>query len=111
MLLILAAQLAAASVPPVASDQDRVTATEVFAYAQWRSCVLKVTHHKSRAIRDHVAVADAAISECGTREANYRSSLTSLAQLYQLKNPADFAQRNVNQARNKLHDLAINELK
>ncbi len=111
MFLILAAQLAAASPAPNGiSDQDRVTSTEVLAYAQWRSCVLKVTHHKSRSIKDHGAVADVAIVECGTKEANYGSSLTSLAQLYRLKDPGEFARRNVDQARKTLHDMAMKEL-
>lgn len=112
LLVLFAAQLAAATPaasPP--SEQDRVTATEVMAYAEWRNCVLKATHHLSRRLKDHDAIADAAISGCGTKEANYGSSLTALAQLYQLKDPADFARRNVEQGRHALRDMAIQELR
>lgn len=108
---LLAAQLATA--PPTASppsEQDRVTATEVMAYAEWRNCVLKATHRLSRRVKDHDAVADAAIAQCGTKQANYRSSLTTLAQLYQLRDAGEFARRNVDQGLRSLRDMAIKEL-
>lgn len=111
LAVLLAAQLAA-PVPAASplSEQDRVTATEVMAYAEWRNCVLKATHHLSRRNKDHGAVADAAIAQCETKAANYQSSLTMLAQLYQLKAGADFVRRNVEQGRRALHDIAIKEL-
>jgi hypothetical protein len=113
LLFLVAAQLAAS---PAASDaaqsaQDRVTATEVFAYGEWRNCVLKVTHHKASKIKDHDKVADAAIAECGTKEANYASSLSALAQLYQLGNAADFVKGNTDKTRKTLRDMALKELK
>ncbi|MGN6122771.1 MAG: hypothetical protein ACTHOJ_07410 [Sphingomonas oligoaromativorans] len=113
MLFLLAAQLAAPLAPPSAasSDQDRVTAAEVLAYAQWRNCVLKVTHHTSRRIKDHEAVADAAIAGCSAREADYRASLKELAQLYRLKDSDGFATRTSGQARKTLRDMALKELK
>lgn len=110
LTILLAAQLAATPAPSAPSDQDRVTAAEVLAYAEWRNCVLKVTHHESRHTKDHDAVADTAIETCGPREANYRSSLATLAQLYQLKDPGDFVRRNVEQSRKALHDMALKEL-
>jgi hypothetical protein len=110
LAILLAAQLAAAQASSAPTDQDRVTATEVLAYAEWRNCVLKVTHHQSRHTRDHDTVADTAIEQCGTKEANYRSSLTTLAQLYQLKDPGDFVRRNVDQSRKALHEMALKEL-
>ena len=113
LVFLVAAQLAASS-PASAdaqSEQDRVTATEVFAYAQWRNCVLKTTHHKASKIKDHDKVADAAIDACGTKEANYASSLTTLAQLYKLANAADFVQRNTDKTRKTLRDMAMKELK
>jgi hypothetical protein len=110
LTVLLALQLA--TVPPSApaSEQERVTATEVLAYAEWRNCVLKATHHLSRRIKDHGAVADGAIEQCGTKAENYRSSLTMLAQLYQLKDPGGFARRNVDQGRKALRDMALKEL-
>ena len=113
MLILLAAQLIAAPtpLPSVSSDQDRVTAAEVLAYGQWRNCVLKFTHHRSRSIKDHEAVADAAISGCAARETDYRSSLSALAQLYKLKDQDGFVTRTVGQARKTLRDAALKELK
>jgi hypothetical protein len=112
LVFLVAAQVAASSAPSDAqSEQDRVTATEVFAYAQWRNCVLKVTHRQAAKIKDHDGVADAAIAACGTKEANYASSLTALAQLYQLKNTADFVKGNTDKTRKALRDMAMKELK
>jgi hypothetical protein len=112
LVFLVAAQLAASA--PASADtqteQDRVTATEVFAYAQWRNCVLKTTHRRAAKIKDPDKVADAAIAECGTKEANYASSLTALARLYQLKNSADFVKSNTDQGRRTLRDLAMKEL-
>jgi hypothetical protein len=110
LAFLLVAQLAATPAPSQPSDQDRVTAAEMLAYAEWRNCVLKVTHHVSRRVKDHAAVADTAIEQCSPREAGYRASLTTLAELYQLKDPADFTGRNVDQARKALHDMAMKEL-
>lgn len=111
LAILLVAQLAAIPSPSQPSDQDRVTAAEMLAYSEWRNCVLKVTHHVSRRVKDHAAVADTAIEQCSTRETGYRDSLTALAELYQLKNPADFTGRNVDQARKALHDMALKELR
>jgi hypothetical protein len=110
LAILLVAQLAATASSSQPSEQERVTAAEVLAYAEWRNCVLKVTHHVSRRVKDHGAVADAAIAQCGAKETGYRASLTTLAQLYQLKDPADFTGRNVDQARKALHDMAMKEL-
>jgi hypothetical protein len=113
LVFLVAAQVAASSVASgdAQSEQDRVTATEVFAYGQWRNCVLKVTHHQSAKIKDHDKVADAAIAECGTKEANYASALQSLAQLYKLKNADDFVKGNTDKTRGTLRDMAMKELK
>lgn len=112
-VFLVAAQLAVAAPTSndMQSEQDRVTATEVFAYAQWRNCVLKTTHRQASKIKDHDKVADGAIAECGTREANYASSLAALARLYQLKNAADFVKNNTEQGRKTLRDTAMKELK
>jgi hypothetical protein len=110
LAILLVAQLAATASPSEPTEQERVTAAEVLAYSEWRNCVLKVTHHASRRMKDHAAVADTAIEQCGTKEAGYRASLATLAQLYQLKDPADFTGRNVDQARKALHDIAMKEL-
>jgi hypothetical protein len=113
MLVLLAAQLIAAPTPlsSASSDQDRVTAAEMLAYGQWRNCVLKITHHKSRTIKDHEAVADAAITGCMAKEAGYRSSLSALAQLYKLKDQDGFVMRTAAQARNTLRSMALKELR
>ena len=112
LVFLVAAQLAASTAAPDAqSAQDRVTATEVFAYGQWRNCVLKETHHNASRIKDHDKVADTAIAECGTKEANYASSLSSLAQLYKLGNAADFVKGNTDKTRKALRDMAMKELK
>lgn len=113
MLILLAAQLIAAPTPSssAGSDQDRVTAAEMLAYGQWRNCVLKITHHRSRSIKDHETVADAAITECSAKEAGYRRSLTALGQLYRLKDPDGFATRTAAQARNTLRSMALKELR
>jgi hypothetical protein len=115
MLILLATQLIAASTPTptqsVGSDQDRVTAAEVLAYGQWRNCVLKITHHKSRSNKDHEAVAEAAMTGCTAKEADYRSSLSALAKLYKLKDQDGFVTRTAGQARKSLHDVALKELK
>ncbi len=113
LVFLVAAQLAVSSTASTnaQSEQDRVTATEVFAYAQWRNCVLKVTHHQASRIKDHDKVADTAIAECGTKEANYASSLMALAQLYKLANAADFVKGNTDQSRKTLRDMAMKELK
>ena len=112
LLLIMVAQIAASSTTAAGaqSDQERIMSSEVFAYAQWRNCVLRATHRKASTSRDHTKVADAAISACEAKEANYRASLLSLAQLYQLKNSEEFAQRNSDQGRKALRDMAIKEL-
>jgi hypothetical protein len=110
LAVLLVAQLAAAASPSPSSDQDKVTAAEVLAYAEWRNCVLKVTHHVSRRVKDHAAVADAAIEQCAAKETSYRASLTTLAELYQLKDTGGFAGRNVDQARKALHAMAMKEL-
>lgn len=113
LVFLVAAQLAASSgmSGDAQSVQDRVTATEVFAYGEWRNCVLKVTHRQASRIKDHEQVADAAIAACGTREANYASSLSALAQLYQLGNAADFVKGNTDKTRKTLRDMALKELK
>lgn len=113
LVFLVAAQLAASSTAPGAapSAQDAVTATEVFAYGEWRNCVLKTTHRQASKIKDHDKVADAAIAECGTKEANYASSLSQLAQLYQLGNAADFVKANTDKTRKTLRDMAMKELK
>ncbi|MBA2936599.1 hypothetical protein HZF05_21170 [Sphingomonas sp. CGMCC 1.13654] len=113
LVFLVAAQLAAPTTTPAdgQSAQDRVTATEVFAYGQWRNCVLRETHHKAGKVKDHDKVADAAIAECGTKEANYASSLSALAQLYQLGNTADFVKGNTDKTRKALRDMAMKELK
>jgi hypothetical protein len=113
LLFLVAAQVAASSTTAEIAqpDQDRVTATEMFAYGQWRNCVLKVTHHQSSRIKDHDSVADAAIAGCGTKEANYASSLDALAQLYKLANAADFVKGNTDKTRKTLRDMAMKELK
>lgn len=113
LVFLVAAQLAASSTASgtAQSAQDRVTATEVFAYGEWRNCVLKVTHHQASKIKDHDKVADAAIAQCGTKEANYASSLSALAQLYQLGNAADFVKGNTDKTRKTLRDMALKELK
>jgi hypothetical protein len=113
LVFLVAAQLAASSTASTdaQSEQDRVTATEVFSYAQWRNCVLKVTHHQAGKIKDHDKVADAAIAACGTKEANYASSLSALAQLYKLKNAGDFVKGNTDKTRKTLRDMAMKELK
>jgi hypothetical protein len=113
LVFLAAAQLAATTTASgtAQSAQDRVTTTEVFAYGEWRNCVLKVTHHQASKIKDHDKVADAAIAQCGTKEANYASSLSTLAQLYKLGNAADFVKSNTDKTRNTLHDMALKELK
>ena len=109
LLMMLIAQ--AASAPATApGDQDRVAAAEVFDYAGWRTCALKETHRKARSTADHAKVADMAMSACAAKEDAYRSSLAALAQTYKLADPADFARRNVDQARGALHALMIKEL-
>ena len=113
LLMMLIAQLATdpASAPAGSSDQDRITTTEVFDYAEWRTCALKATHKKARSAPDHEKVADMAMSACETKEGAYRSSLTALAQLYKLPDPADFAHRNGDEARAALRASMIKELK
>ena len=113
LFMVLIAQLSAASSsePNGASDQDRVTATEVLDYAEWRTCALKATHKKARSAPDHEKVADMAMTACETKEGAYRSSLTALAQLYKLPDPADFAHRNGDEARAALRASMIKELK
>lgn len=113
MLILLAAQLASvpAAVPAEPTGQDKLMASEVIVYSEWRHCVLKTAHHESRSIKDHAAVADLAIKDCETKQADYQSSLLTLAQYYKLGDPADFARRNGEQVRDRLRALALNELK
>jgi hypothetical protein len=113
LLMLLGAQIAAVTngASAVPSEQDRITASEMFAYAEWRNCVLRITHRKSRTVKDHDAIADAAIEGCAGREAEYNRSLLALAQYYKLGDPADFAGRNSAQVRRGLHDTALKELK
>ncbi len=113
LLMMLIAQLATDPTSATAgpSDQDRVTTTEVFDYAEWRTCALKETHRKARAVTDHGKAADLAMAACVTKENDYRDSLAALAQLYKLADPADFARRNGDQTRAALRDMMIKELK
>lgn len=112
LLVMLLAQLGAATASSATgtTEQDRVNATEIFDYARWRRCLLKETHRNSRVIADHQKIADLALSLCGTEEANYRSSLAELAQLYKVENPADFVRRNGDQARAILRGMMVKEL-
>ena len=112
LLMLLGAQITVTATDASAapSEQDRITATEMLAYAEWRNCILRVTHHKSRSIKDHDAVADIAIAGCAGREAEYRQSLLALGQYYKLGDPAGFAARNSAQARKSLRDMALKEL-
>jgi hypothetical protein len=113
VIMLLIAQLAAsnASTSSAQSDQDRVTASEVFDYAEWRTCALKETHRKAHASADHEKVADLAMAACEARESAYRGSLTTLAQLYKVADPADFTRRNGDQARAALRAMMLKELK
>jgi hypothetical protein len=113
LLTLLGAQIAAVAngASAVPSQQDQITASEMFAYAEWRNCVLRITHRKSRTVKDRAAIADAAVEGCASREAGYNQSLLALAQYYKLGDPADFAGRNSAQVRRGLHDTALKELK
>jgi hypothetical protein len=113
LLTLLGAQIAAVAngASAVPSQQDQITASEMFAYAEWRNCVLRITHRKSRTVKDRAAIADAAVEGCASREAGYSQSLLALAQYYKLGDPADFARRNSAQVRLRLHDMALKELK
>ena len=111
--MLLGAQIAAIAngASAVPSEQDQITASEMFAYAEWRNCVLRITHRKSRTVKDRDAIADAAIEGCAGREAEYNQSLLALAQYYKLGDPAGFAGRNSGQVRLRLHEMALKELK
>jgi hypothetical protein len=71
---------------------------------------IEENQRKAGKTKDHDEVSDAAIAECGTKDANYASSLSALAQLYRLRNAADFVKGNTAKTCKTLRDMAMKEL-